>query len=73
MGRTCGTPAESFRRVLKKAVQQGRSEQEARRTLRYVEPLRDARTPLAGFFSILLGVSRFEYHIECAAFSHYAK
>jgi hypothetical protein len=27
---------------------------EARRTLRYVEPLSDARTPLAGFFSILL-------------------
>ena len=28
--------------------------EEARRTLRYVEPLSDARTPLAGFFSILL-------------------
>jgi hypothetical protein len=28
--------------------------EEARRTLRYVEPLRDARTPLADFFSILL-------------------
>ena len=27
---------------------------EARRTLRYVEPLSDARTPLADFFSILL-------------------
>ena len=27
---------------------------EARRTLRYVEPLREARTPLADFFSILL-------------------
>ncbi|BFU89652.1 MAG: hypothetical protein NTAFB01_08390 [Nitrospira sp.] len=27
----------------------------ARRTLRYVEPLSDARTPLAGFFNILLG------------------
>jgi len=27
---------------------------EARRTLRYVEPLCDARTPLADFFSILL-------------------
>ena len=25
-----------------------------RRTLRYVEPLRDARTPLEDFFSILL-------------------
>ena len=29
--------------------------EEARRTLRYVEPLNDARTPLADFFSILLG------------------
>ncbi|MEK7717947.1 MAG: TraR/DksA C4-type zinc finger protein, partial [Pseudomonadota bacterium] len=28
--------------------------EEARRTLRYVEPLNDARTPLADFFSILL-------------------
>ena len=43
-------------RMLKKAVQQGRSE---RRTeaypLRYVEGLSDARTKLADFFSILLG------------------
>ena len=29
--------------------------EEARRTLRYVEPLSDARTPLAAFFSILPG------------------
>jgi len=29
---------------------------EARRTLRYVEPLSDARTPLPDFFSILLNV-----------------
>ena len=28
--------------------------EEARRTLRYVEPLSDARTPLVDFFSILL-------------------
>ena len=28
--------------------------EEARRTLRYVEPLNDARTPLAVFFSSLL-------------------
>jgi hypothetical protein len=31
--------------------------EEARRTLRYVEPLSEARTPLAAFFSILLGES----------------
>jgi hypothetical protein len=29
----------------------------ARRTLRYVEPLSDARTPLADFFSSLLDMS----------------
>ncbi len=29
----------------------------ARRTLRYVEPLSDARTPLEDFFSILLEVT----------------
>ena len=28
--------------------------EEVRRTLRYVEPLSEARTPLADFFSILL-------------------
>ena len=32
--------------------------EEARRTLRYVETLNDARTLLADFFSILLGDSR---------------
>ena len=42
------------RRMLKKAVQQGRSERRGEATLRYVEPLSDARTPLADFFSILL-------------------
>ncbi len=30
--------------------------EEARRTLRYVESLSDARTPLADFFSILLKI-----------------
>ena len=30
--------------------------EEARRTLRYVEPLSEVRTKLADFFSILLGV-----------------
>ena len=30
--------------------------EEARRTLRYIEPLSDARTKLANFFSILLVV-----------------
>jgi len=42
--------------MLKTAVQQGRRSKEARRTLRYVEPLSDVRTPLAGVFSILLAL-----------------
>jgi hypothetical protein len=40
--------------MLKKAVQQAAASEEARRTLRYVEPLSEARTTLADFFSILL-------------------
>ena len=41
--------------MLKKSVQQGRSERRGgRRTLRYVELLSEVRTPLADFFSILL-------------------
>ena len=42
--RMSGSTGTHFRRVLKKA----------RRTLRYVEPLSEARTKLADFFSILL-------------------
>ena len=42
-------------RMLKKAVQQGRSERRAEAyPLRYVEGLSDARTMLPDFFSILL-------------------
>ena len=41
--------------MLKKAVQQGRSERRGEAyPFRYVEPLSDARTKLADFFSILL-------------------
>ena len=43
-----------YRRMLKKAVRKAAASEEARRTLRYVEPLSDARTRLADFFSILL-------------------
>ena len=38
----------------KSPISKAAASEEARRTLRYVEPLSDARTPLAGFFSILL-------------------
>ena len=63
MVRSCGTeenaPAGCSKRPLSKAA----ANEEARRTLRYVEPLSAARTPLADFFSILLeqrmGVGRF--------------
>jgi hypothetical protein len=41
-------------RMLKKAVQQGPVNEEARPTVRYVELLSEARAPLADFFSILL-------------------
>ena len=41
-------------RMLKKAVSKAAASEVARRTLRYVELLSDARTMLAGFFSILL-------------------
>jgi hypothetical protein len=45
---TVKTRREYLCRMLKKTVQ------EVRRTLRYVEPLSEARTKLAAFFSILL-------------------
>jgi hypothetical protein len=40
--------------MLKKAVSKAAASDEARRTLRYVEPLSDARTMLGDFFSILI-------------------
>jgi len=41
-------------RMLKRSVSKTAASEEVRRTLRYVEPLSEARTPLADFFSILL-------------------
>ena len=59
MVRTDGTTQEYLRRMLKKAVQQGRSERRGEAYASpYVEPLSDARTPLADFFSILLEARR---------------
>jgi len=40
--------------MLKKAVSKAAASEEARHTLRYVEPLSYARTMLADFFSILV-------------------
>ena len=54
MVRTCGTTKNTSVRMLKKAVQQGRSERRAEAyPLGYVEGLSDARTKLVDFFSIL--------------------
>jgi hypothetical protein len=51
ISRTIGTClAGCSKRLYSKAA----ASEEARRTLRYVELLSDARTPLADFFSILL-------------------
>jgi hypothetical protein len=45
--------------MLKKTVQQGRSERRAEAyPLGYVEGLSDARTPLADFFSILASIKK---------------
>ena len=44
-------------RMLKKAVQQGRSKRRGNvYSVRYGEPLSEVRTPLAGFFNVLLEV-----------------
>ena len=43
-----------FEGCSKRPFSKAAASEEARRTLRYVEPLSDARTPLADFFSILL-------------------
>jgi hypothetical protein len=51
-----GARGEHPRRMLKKAVRQGRSKRRGDAySVRYGEPLSEARTPLADFFSILLG------------------
>ncbi len=50
--------AEQSCRMRKKAIQQGHSEQRGELYyLPYLEPLSEARTPLADFFGILLGIT----------------
>jgi hypothetical protein len=54
MAYTYGATEEHSRRMLKKAVQQGRSERRGESySVRYEEPLSEARTRLADFFSVL--------------------
>ena len=56
--RTCAAQQESNPAgCSKRPSSNAAASEEARRTLRYVEPLSEARTMLAGFFSILLKVS----------------
>ena len=52
--RMLGRMGIQVRRVLKKVISKAAVSEEGRRTLRYVEPLSEARTKLAAFFSILL-------------------
>jgi hypothetical protein len=51
---TCGATEEWHEGCSKRPFSKAAVSEEARRTLRYVEPLSDARTKLADFFSILL-------------------
>jgi hypothetical protein len=54
---TSGTTREYHAGCSKRPTSKAAASEEARRTLRYVESLSDARTPLEGFFSILLETS----------------
>jgi hypothetical protein len=54
MVRTSGTMGEHHAGCSKRSSSKAAASEEARRTLRYVEPLSAARTKLADFFSILL-------------------
>ena len=49
-----GTAVTIIEGCSKRPSSKAAASEEARRTLRYVEPLSDARTQLADFFSILL-------------------
>ena len=60
MVRTLGIQENGSPGCSKRLSSKAAASEEVRRTLRYVEPLRDARTPLAGFFSILLEGDQFE-------------
>ena len=48
------SPTQPWRAETRLVPSKAAASEEARRTLRYVEPLSEARTTLAGFFSILL-------------------
>ena len=56
--------------MLKRPFIKAAASEEARRTLRYIEPLSDARTMLAVFFSILLTQSTNTQTIEAQIAIH---
>ncbi len=59
------TASEQFPRMIKKAVQRGRSKRGGEAySVRYVEPPSAARTKLAGFFNILLEFRLLDYPFE---------
>ena len=76
------SPAQPRRAKTRRSAGKAAASEEARHTLRYVEPLSEARTKLADFFSILLqrwrgfsGSKRLEQHLvgdlgeTCAAYA----
>ena len=54
MSLPCGVDVKIVSGCPQRPSSKAAASEEARRTLRYVEPLSDARTPLADFFSFLL-------------------
>jgi len=52
------SPAQPWRTKTRLSPDKAAASEEVRRTLRYVEPLSEERTPLADFFSILLAYAR---------------
>src|SRR6266850_8460072 len=71
MVRTSGTMGEHHAGCSKRPSSKAAASEEARHTLRYVEPLSAARTKLADFFSILLderhghtGLSKPDRHLH---------
>jgi hypothetical protein len=75
MVHTCGTTGEHRAGCSKRPSSKAAAREEAKRTLRYVELLSEARTPLAVFFSILLegelvwrrGLQREQRGASCSA------
>ena len=58
--RMCGTTETHFAGCSKRPFSKAAASEEARRTLRYVEPLSEARTKLTDFFSILPGIADYQ-------------